>query len=371
MQFRVNHIEVLFDAEPGHPVLLCHQTRLRLLDHVDGHELSQCTVESMRKDRIPEHGGFQPFAFAMSLIWTQADRLSTGYSLSPLRLRAQAAGLDWPAGTWPGGLQPQRAESNDVDPGGTHDGGRLRGRCRTLKDRTLSAPDSAIARVMAEIENALRLQPSGRRPQQSGAALSGLSVLGRFNSLIVDFISLFVRFISLFGRVGNLYSGVLQYQYLAGTGRVAGPPRIGLFAVFSCRPGNPIPAGDPATSPFSRDRRSSASRGLSSSGRVSRSNARRVGGQRRAGARALLGPDHLVPAGAAPDTPVVGAQRGGEFQRVIAREEMTLDIAAAHQDRARLGLPGDPLESSVEGALPRPCPQTQAGVAIPSRAPHP
>jgi hypothetical protein len=30
---------------------------------------------------------------------------------------------------------------------------------------------------MAEIENALRLQPSGRRPQQSGAALSGLSVL--------------------------------------------------------------------------------------------------------------------------------------------------------------------------------------------------
>jgi hypothetical protein len=82
-----------------------------------------------------------------------------------------------------------------------------------------------------------------RRRQQSGAALSGLSVLGRFNSLIVDFISLFVRFISLFGRVGNLHSGVLQYQYLADTGRVAGPPRTGLFAVFFCRPGNPIPAG--------------------------------------------------------------------------------------------------------------------------------
>ena len=30
-----------------------------------------------------------------------------------------------------------------------------------------------------------------------------LSVFGRFNSLIVDFILLFVRFISLFGRVGN------------------------------------------------------------------------------------------------------------------------------------------------------------------------
>ena len=163
--------------------------------------------------------------------------------------------------------------TDHYEPDHSHDGGRPRGRCRTLKDRTLSAPDSAIARVMAEIENALRLLPNGRRPQQSGAALSGLSVLGRFNSLIVDFISLFVRFISLFGRVGNLHSGVLQYQYLAGTGRVAGPPRIGLFAVFSCRPGNPIPAGYPATSPFSRDRRSSASRGLSSSGRVSRSNA--------------------------------------------------------------------------------------------------
>jgi hypothetical protein len=140
--------------------------------------------------------------------------------------------------------------TDHYEPDHSHDGGRPRGRCRTLKDRTLPAPDSAIARVMAEIENALRLQPSGRRPQQSGAALSGLSVLGRFNSLIVDFISLFVRFISLFGRVGNLHSGVLQYQYLAGTGRVAGPPRIGLFAVFSCRPGNPIPAGLPRHQPL-------------------------------------------------------------------------------------------------------------------------
>ena len=41
----------------------------------------------------------------------------------------------------------------------------------------------------------------------------------------------------------------------------------------------------------------------------------------------LLGPDHLVAAGAAPDTPVVGAERGREFWRVIARGEMTLDIA--------------------------------------------
>jgi len=37
-------------------------------------------------------------------------------------------------------------------------------------------------------------------------------VLGRFDSLIVDFVSLFVGFISLFGRVGNLLSGVSQYQ---------------------------------------------------------------------------------------------------------------------------------------------------------------
>ena len=68
--------------------------------------------------------------------------------------------------------------SDHYEPDHSHDGGRPRDRCRTLKDRTLSAPDSAIARLMAQIENARRLQPSGRRPRQSGAALSGLSVLG-------------------------------------------------------------------------------------------------------------------------------------------------------------------------------------------------
>jgi hypothetical protein len=67
------------------------------------------------------------------------------------------------------------------------------------------------------------------------------SELGRFNSLIVGFIPLFVRFICLFGRVGNLHSGVLQYQYLGGTGRVARPPGIGFFAVFSWRPREPDP----------------------------------------------------------------------------------------------------------------------------------
>jgi len=47
---------------------------------------------------------------------------------------------------------------------------------------------------------------------------------------------------------------------------------------------------------------------------------------------ALLGPDHLVAAGAAPDTPVVGAEGGREFWRVMARGETSLDIAAARQD---------------------------------------
>ena len=37
-------------------------------------------------------------------------------------------------------------------------------------------------------------------------------MLGRFDSLIIDFVSLFVGFISLFGRVGNLLSGVSRYQ---------------------------------------------------------------------------------------------------------------------------------------------------------------
>jgi len=59
-----------------------------------------------------------------------------------------------------------------------------------------------------------RLAATGARPapQPSRADLVGRSVLARFNSLIVDFVSLVVGFISLFGRVGNLHSGVSQYQ---------------------------------------------------------------------------------------------------------------------------------------------------------------
>jgi hypothetical protein len=36
---------------------------------------------------------------------------------------------------------------------------------------------------------------------------------------------------------------------------------------------------------------------------------------------ALLGPDHLIAAGAAPDTPVVGAENGREFWRVDYRPD--------------------------------------------------
>jgi hypothetical protein len=45
-----------------------------------------------------------------------------------------------------------------------------------------------------------------------------------------------------------------------------------------------------------------------------------------------LGPDHLIAAGAAPDTPVVGIENGREFFRVMAQEERTLDITAARAD---------------------------------------
>jgi hypothetical protein len=57
--------------------------------------------------------------------------------------------------------------------------------------------------------------PHGRRRPPTGATRDSVcvlhppSVVGRFNSLIVDFISLFARFISLLGHVGNLPSGVL------------------------------------------------------------------------------------------------------------------------------------------------------------------
>jgi hypothetical protein len=54
-------------------------------------------------------------------------------------------------------------------------------------------------------------------PQPPRSDLWGLSMLARFNSLIVDFVSLFAEFISLFGRVGNSPSEVSPYQRVGNT----------------------------------------------------------------------------------------------------------------------------------------------------------
>lgn len=45
-----------------------------------------------------------------------------------------------------------------------------------------------------------------------------------------------------------------------------------------------------------------------------------------------LGPDHLVAAGAAPDTPVVGTENGTELTRVLLKGETRLDLEKAQQD---------------------------------------
>lgn len=42
--------------------------------------------------------------------------------------------------------------------------------------------------------------------------------------------------------------------------------------------------------------------------------------------------DHLIAAGADPDTPVVGTEHGREFTRVVLHDEPLLDAAAAEQD---------------------------------------
>jgi hypothetical protein len=46
----------------------------------------------------------------------------------------------------------------------------------------------------------------------------------------------------------------------------------------------------------------------------------------------LLGPDHMVAAGAPPDTPVIGTEGRREFWRVMAQGESEMDIMAARQD---------------------------------------
>jgi hypothetical protein len=62
---------------------------------------------------------------------------------------------------------------------------------------------------MTAVEDSLRAQPSEPWPAAATASiwLTGRSVLGRFNSLIVGFVSLIVGFIFLFGRPGNCPRG--------------------------------------------------------------------------------------------------------------------------------------------------------------------
>jgi Asp/Glu/hydantoin racemase len=53
--------------------------------------------------------------------------------------------------------------------------------------------------------------------------------------------------------------------------------------------------------------------------------------------RASLMPEHLVAAGVAADTPVVGTDDGKEFTRALLGDELTLDVAAAERDILEAG----------------------------------
>ncbi|MGE0798362.1 MAG: aspartate/glutamate racemase family protein [Lautropia sp.] len=52
---------------------------------------------------------------------------------------------------------------------------------------------------------------------------------------------------------------------------------------------------------------------------------------------ARLGPDHLVAAGAAPDTPVEGTESGEELTRVLLKGEARLDVKKAENDVVEAG----------------------------------
>ena len=169
--------------------------------------------------------------------------------------------------------------------------------------------------------------PTGCRNTPDLTCLA-LSVFSRFISQIVDFIFLFVRFISLFGRVGNLHSNVSQYQCLAGMGRVARPPGIGFSQYFTVdqgnRPGRLAPPPAPSAGTEGRAPRAGLARRDGSRATTTR----RAAGQRRTGAR----------------------------QR--------------RRDHRQLRVSVDPL-TQAGGALRRPSRPSQAGPAIPSRAPRP
>ena len=144
-------------------------------------------------------------------------------------------------------VRPAGGDARDERVGHRLDGGgRPRGRCGTPQGSNLvragfrcrKGDGGDRKRPLAAAERT----PAGRHSSPDPTCRA-LSVIGRFNSLIVGFISLFGRFICLFGRVGNLHSGVSQYQYLTVQGGSSDRPGIGFFAVFCRRPGTPIPAG--------------------------------------------------------------------------------------------------------------------------------
>jgi hypothetical protein len=79
-------------------------------------------------------------------------------------------------------------------------------------------------------------QPSEPAQHATGAPIwpvGGLSVLGRFNSLIVDLVTLFAGCISLFGRVGNLPSEVLNINDLPTQIRSPDGPESGFSQYLS------------------------------------------------------------------------------------------------------------------------------------------
>jgi hypothetical protein len=80
-----------------------------------------------------------------------------------------------------------------------------------------------------------------------------LSVFGRFNSLIVDFILLFVRFISLFGRVGNYTRMSRNINTLPAWAGSQDHLESGFRSILpSTR--EPVPVGLLRHQPFCRDR---------------------------------------------------------------------------------------------------------------------
>ena len=89
-------------------------------------------------------------------------------------------------------------------------------------------------------------------PQPPRSDLRGLSVLGRFNSLIVDFVSLLAGFISLFGRVGNCPRRSHNINDLSTQIRLPDGPESGFSQYLSVDQRTRSRPTYSATRPFSR-----------------------------------------------------------------------------------------------------------------------